>query len=603
MEKKQIILPTKKFFKSQEEDISIRINIDESKNLLREGDRNVILNIDELFNDERQSSKNYKIYGKLRMVFRNMYSGNTNYPPLSRNIYCLGDGTTSTGYDGYLPYNEFAFLRKDVLRELNVPNSGSTLGTFSQNIILSGYTGHTTVSSIEAPYHNWNFYLSYVYSADTNVPMKYTVSGGTSVSFNAGDGIPFQVFNNGKQYKFIFPVDHGMTSGEYITILGGSYSSIIPLLQRTFQVDSVGDETYNSHKYVINIFKSQFQTGATLDNLMVGKRCLDKTNIEDTTSQYYVHKHKTLSEEGDYILDNAGFEIPIWEDEKKLLFENSEGTNDFLVERNKMESVLFDFKNPLVLTGITNNLGYTPTDIYVSAIFKNGNGYFNYPPKFGWDFNFHNSWNDKYFSGTTSIETGLTGNTFIKIVSTGTTGGTATFTFTSGVPLPKGTILNGAFVEYNNHEFKERIISECSYKLTHPDNSIGNNGFEFAHGQSNPYNYPYSSSDNPYGLFYQPHHRIKVRQLSPYVETYNTNDVYGLPENSKFDINENQWKWRDLYDHGYIDPDGYGTNFPFLNNSHYVVTTLDFFLRNERSHTNKNNGLIKFKNKNKKIDC
>jgi len=601
MEKKQIILPTKKFFKAKEEDVSVRINLDESKNLLREGDKDIVLNIAELFNDERQSSPNYKIYGKLRMIFRNMYSGTTNYPPLSRNIYCLGDGTTATGYDGYLPYDEFAFLRKDVIRELNLPNSGSTLGTFTENIILSGYTGHTVISSIEAPYHNWNLYLSYVYSADTTTPMKYTLSGGTVASFRAGDGIPFQIINNGNQYKFVSPVDHGMVAGEYITISGGSYSNIVPLSGRTFQVDSVGDETYDSQKYVVNMFKSQFPTGATLSTLMMGKRCVDKNNITGTTSQYYVHKHKTLTDESGYILDVAGFETPIWEDERKLLFENSEGTNDFLVERNKMESVLFDFKDPLVLTGITNNLGYTPTDVYVTTIFRNGNGYFNYPPKFGWEFNFHDSWNDKYFSGTTSNETGLTGNTFIKIVTTGATGGTGTFTFVSGATLPKGTILNGAFVEYNDHEFKERIISECFHKLTHPDNSSGNIGYEFAHGQSNGMVYPFSSADNPYGLFYQPHYRLKVRQLSPYVETYNTNDIYGLPENAKFDLNESQWKWRDLYDHGYIDTDGYGTNFPFLNNNHYVTTNIDFFLRNEKAYTNKNNGIIKFKNV--KLDC
>ena len=32
----------------------------------------------------------------------------------------------------------------------------------------------------------------------------------------------------------------------------------------------------------------------------------------------------------------------------------------------------------------------SPTEVYVSAIFRNGNGYFNYPPKVGYKFNFHN---------------------------------------------------------------------------------------------------------------------------------------------------------------------------------------------------------------------
>jgi hypothetical protein len=75
--------------------------------------------------------------------------------------------------------------------------------------------------------------------------------------------------------------------------------------------------------------------------LVTGKRCLDKDNITGTTSQYYVHKMKTLRGINDYILDKAGFESSIWRDEKKILFENSEGANDVLVERNRMESLLF----------------------------------------------------------------------------------------------------------------------------------------------------------------------------------------------------------------------------------------------------------------------
>ena len=54
---------------------------------------------------------------------------------------------------------------------------------------------------------------------------------------------------------------------------------------------------------------------------VLGKRCLDIKNISGTTSQYYVHKHKTLTTIDDYILDKVGFENSIWEDERKILFE------------------------------------------------------------------------------------------------------------------------------------------------------------------------------------------------------------------------------------------------------------------------------------------
>ena len=102
-----------------------------------------------------------------------------------------------------------------------------------------------------------------------------------------------------------------------------------------------------------------------------------------------------------------------------------------------MESVLFDFKDSFLLTGLTNNLGYTPTEVYVTTIFRNGSGYFNYPPKIGYKFNFHNEWIDKVFTGTSEN------------ILSGTTYTVSGVTFTSGYTLPVGTSgLTGAFVEY-----------------------------------------------------------------------------------------------------------------------------------------------------------
>jgi len=92
------------------------------------------------------------------------------------------------------------------------------------------------------------------------------------------------------------------------------------------------------------------------------------------------------------------------------------------------------------------------------------------------------------------------------------------------------------------------------------------------------------------GLYYQPHYRIKLRQLSPYVESSNTNQIYGLPQNAKYFENELLWKWRDVYDHGFIDPEGFGTSYPFINNIHYVKNDINFYLRNEQQYRNKQDG-------------
>jgi hypothetical protein len=583
MIQKKIILPTKKFFKATEESVDLKVDFSKNEILLRENDKNIILDVAEQFDKERNESKKYKIYGKLKMIFRNLYSGTTDYTPLKDKLYLIVDDGTDPLWVGNLPYNEFAFLRNDVYREVNSPNTESgTLVDFTQNITTTtGTTGHTIVTAMDAPYKNWNIYLSYVYSGDTNYPIKYTLTGDTYYSFVSGDGIPFRVQSDDSNYILTSPTEHGMKQGEYIILSGGTLTGSTPISGRTFYIDSVGNQTYKSERYVINLSKSQF-SGSSLSNntIILGKRCLDKNDITNTTSQYYVHLHKTLTNTDNYILDKAGFETPIWEDEKKLVFKNFSQQNDVLVEGNRMESLLYDFKEPFYLTGLTNNFGYTPTEVYTTIIFRNGNGLFTYPPKVGFLFNFHNSWVDQHFSGSTNNENSLTGNTFSKSGYTG-------ITFTSGTTIPNGTTLIGAFVEYNRVEFKERIISEAHHRFSSPT-SI------FSHSQSNPSYYSGVSQDNLVGLFYQPHHRVKLRELSPYIETSTTNDILNLPENVFYDEVEALWKWRDLYDHGYVDLDGYGTNFPFFNGIHYVKKDVNFYLRNEKIYTNKTDGITDF---------
>jgi hypothetical protein len=422
--------------------------------------------------------------------------------------------------------------------------------------------------------------------------MVYTLTGGTKVSFTAKDGIPFRVVNYNTYYELTSPVEHGMNEGEHIVLSGGTLTGLSNPTGSTFYINSVGNETFDSEKYVINILKSQIKTGTTLNTIMLGKRCKDFTNIVSSTSKYYVHKHKTLTNDKGYIMDSLGFESPIFEDEKKLLFENSAGINDVVVERNRMESVLYDFKEPFKLSGLTSNLGFTPTNVFVTAIFRSGNGYFNYPPKVGYKFHFHDTWIDEHFSGTTSNENGLSGGTFTR----------DSFTFTSGNTITGDTvaILNGAFVEYNPKEMTERIVSEAFHKITNPTNIFDHNQDMNVDGFSG------ATSGNTMGLIYQPHYRIKLRELSPYTETANTNDIFNLPENAKYDPYDKVWRWRDIYDHGYVDSDGFGTDFPFMNGNHYVKANINFYLRNERYYKNKSNGIMNFmdvNNKNSNSDC
>ena len=66
---KKILLPSKKFFKAVDDEQSINLDLSNEYNLIREGERNIVLDLNELYDEERNESNKYKIYGKMKMIF------------------------------------------------------------------------------------------------------------------------------------------------------------------------------------------------------------------------------------------------------------------------------------------------------------------------------------------------------------------------------------------------------------------------------------------------------------------------------------------------------------------------------------------------------
>ena len=52
MEKKEILLPSKRYFKADEQDLNYNVKLENDETLLREGDKDIVLNLAELFDSE-----------------------------------------------------------------------------------------------------------------------------------------------------------------------------------------------------------------------------------------------------------------------------------------------------------------------------------------------------------------------------------------------------------------------------------------------------------------------------------------------------------------------------------------------------------------------
>jgi hypothetical protein len=52
VKKKEILLPSKRYFKADEQDLNLNVKLENDETLLREGDRDIVLNLSELFSKE-----------------------------------------------------------------------------------------------------------------------------------------------------------------------------------------------------------------------------------------------------------------------------------------------------------------------------------------------------------------------------------------------------------------------------------------------------------------------------------------------------------------------------------------------------------------------
>ena len=83
---------------------------------------------------------------------------------------------------------------------------------------------------------------------------------------------------------------------------------------------------------------------------------------------------------------------------------------------------------------------------------------------------------------------------------------------------------------------------------------------------------------NPYGYYYKPHHSVQLRVYSDYIEEGENDNLTIVPDYSYFSTNKNSFIWRDIYTYGFIDQDGNGVDYPFLNGKHYPYRNYVFRL-------------------------
>jgi hypothetical protein len=552
----RVILGSLKEVTSSNNDLSIPIDLETTNVGFVEGDKTTLLNLEQRFDDERQLSDRFRIAGKITNIFNNTITGTTQYTPFRNGLYYVNpkenivNQTPNSLWAGYPQYDEFSFYRT-TMPENHVdfePKSGGT--------------------------YNWSVYLSYPSSNNTSQIMTYTDPiFGNSNTFVCSDGIPYVIKNrvvSGKRFiTFYCGTNHNLSVGEFIKL------NVAVNGREYFEVNSLGDEALGNEDKVFSTFDYGYDDPNFYDGT-VGtlKRVININNTGETTSKYYVREHKILTSQYNINVTKMGFEHNPFPVKKKLEYrELTPNLKKRISTKEDNQTISYTFSKDIHINPITTNLGRPISEIFVTIIHKGYSGWFgNSTPnksniQTGWDFNFQqNTYDNWWRTDNPNNQTNITKSTY----------NVSGVDFYYNNDLNVGDTLLGDFCEFNEYEQQERIISKQYHKYSFNPNVFQDN----------------SPMNEPGGYLYSPHYSIPIRVFSDYIETARDINVEEIPDYSFYSETDNQWRWRDMYTYGYIDSDGNGVDFPFLNNTHYPFKEIIFLQTPINRNVNNYNSII-----------
>jgi hypothetical protein len=545
-----VMIPSKLNYKSApsvDQEISLQLN--GQQQVITEYEKSVLVNLVNVYNNERQGSTVFRPTFKVNYVYNNAYIGTTNYVPFRDNLYYVDPviSLTNLVWSGYPQYYEFDFFRPE---------------TDNQHINYVSKSAYT---------YNWGFYISYPHENDYEKRLSCTLNNST-FNWVSSDGIPFvlnlSTENGSNIISFQCIMPHGLSIGESVEL------SISYGVTNVFEVYSLGNNITDSDMYIFNVLNAGY-TGNTFLNGITGtfKRVINSQNLNETTSKYYIKKHKILTNPNDLIITKVGYEKNPFNEDKKL--ELNAITPNYVTrisQRNSSNTYTVTTNKDIDIAGLYDNQKRPITELFLTIINKGYYGYFNYPDKpgfslkQGWLFNITKTQNYWWDLNNSNSNANILTSSY---VLTDISGNTKIFYYNND--LMSGDTIDGDFCEWNEYEQKERVVSTYYQKINYNQNIFQTES---------------SWTTNPRGFYYEPHKSITIKVFSDTVENLDVDTADDIPSWSFFSAADQQFRWRDLYEYGFIDDLGRGVDYPYLNKSHYPFSNVFFRLLPEGLNEN-----------------
>lgn len=551
-----------RFAQAPEKSIQVDIPLSSTSKEVDEYQRQLSINLSQVFDDERQKSKLFQPTCKFQLIFSNAYSGVAQYDstgepyaPINNNLSYVNEidtkliqvlSPTVIAWPGQLQYNEFAFIRNDLSVD------GYTTGL---NFHLDGQPRFAST-------YNWSYYLSVPANNLDSKVLSYDFNdGGPIFNWTLSDGLPFiinRVSSDGKYYWQVRgPIPHNLSVGEYvrfsnIVVVDTTFSAVPG--RDTFEVYSLGNGNFDSERFIFNILDVGFIQNVSLSfsNGKKGtfKRIIDDDNSIESESRYYIRQHRILTNPRDAQLTNAGFEKNAFNTKRKYLTAALTPNNFSRVAvLEDSQSYNLSFNSTIDLSPYRDNLNRPVTEMFFTVVQRGLFGYFNPPTpqgnglKEGWEFNITSTTN--FWWERSNV------NSNVNLLTSNYTENGLVFNYNNFYFI--NNIINGPICEWNDIDQTETVLSKYYHKFVH-NSAVFNIG---------------SGVDNPFGYYYEPHYGVKLAVYSDYIEEGNPSNTVDVPNYAYYSKKNNTLIWRDIYPYGYVDSDGNGVTYPFMNNKHY----------------------------------
>jgi hypothetical protein len=535
-------------------DSYFNVNLESEIKLLPPGEINRLIDVGEIFDNERQSSTRYRVINTLLPVFSNcLFNLSGDKGPNSFGNPNGINTNKSYGYqtfDGYMfkadPFdNDFVGandLTYDESLQKHLKEVNGWFGFYNPDVKKTGFCDFYDLEptrerfnlNSSLPNKNWEFTITYPHDSDDQ---HFLVKDGLLIT-NAEaidmGGVEMVVFGSA--------VPHNLNVGDSVR-LSGMPSTI---MNGNFNVVSLGLSNGDSKHtfFVVNIDPNAAIVGNNFTNGRM-KRLYYGNEV-----RYYFRKFKKIkSYQTQLPLSNNSYDVYPVAFSKNIY-------ND--------QNYQIAFSDDMDVSDLKDNLGRPLSELYLTMV------------------------KTKSVNIFTKVISGLDLENYIGNVGTQTpdqrnvsnirkmhTSSPPLAPFQTHTPLENDVQINnldfyGDICEYSKYEAKETKLLSVMHRFNTVDREVTT---------SKPILGGIIGGPRNEGYIYYPHHEIKIRQFSNYVEQGDTS-VSGVPDYAE-DLGDGRYLWRDLLPIGINDGQDEVLDYPFLNGCHYLYQNLCIYSRRQ----------------------